>query len=306
MEREKEDLSELLKNIISDVREKNQRPGPGAVPRSDEFFGELAKKYGLVPFTVPTLIRMLVSSSCLLGFTLIEEERKKKILRVEGYVVTEPGVIDPLIRYYSRELESIYMINYNKKAAYNKIIQEISPDLHVHNGTPLGICTSTLIMLSTVSDMLQWEPMKYSRKSKDRLLETEIAGGRPPSYFFASDSAGNGRETVQEKTAQRPDPGPSIVRYADIRKHTDSNTIQKSLAVYGVEFYTRVCFREYQFALIYRIIQDGIITEKKDLSVIRELIARERTRADKDLRIQGFAGDINALEKLINERLQGA
>ena len=82
------------------------------------------------------------------------------------------------------------------------------------------------------------------------------------------------------------------------------NSIEKTLTVYGVEFYSRVCFREYQFGLIQKLIEDGHINERDDLMLAKKMLQKTRANSDQDLNLQKYAHDINDLEKLINEKIK--
>jgi hypothetical protein len=82
------------------------------------------------------------------------------------------------------------------------------------------------------------------------------------------------------------------------------NSIEKNLAVYGVEFYTRVCFREYKFPLMIKIVEDGLIKTREQMMILSKMIRALRSHADQDADLFKYANDINRLEKLVNEKLK--
>jgi len=71
-----------------------------------------------------------------------------------------------------------------------------------------------------------------------------------------------------------------------------------------VEFYSRVCFREYQFTLVQKLIEDGHIADSDDLMQAKKMLQKTRANSDQDLNLQKYAHDINDLERIINDKLK--
>jgi hypothetical protein len=94
---------------------------------------------------------------------------------------------------------------------------------------------------------------------------------------------------------------------ADYDKFTEfsgRNPVKKTLALYGIDFYIRVCFRKYQFQHVIKLVEDSVISKDHELVQVKRLLAEVRKNADRDMKLQEFSIDINLLEKVINKNLK--
>ncbi len=74
--------------------------------------------------------------------------------------------------------------------------------------------------------------------------------------------------------------------------------------MYGVEFYTRLCFRDYQFSVMQKIVEEGMISKENDLKAVKTLLDKARQNSDNDVKINDYAKEINELLKTINLKLK--
>ncbi len=204
-----------------------------------------------------------------------------------------------MIRAYSHEFSTKYSVE--------RIIKEFIPKIQDYNNKPLGKIANVVINLMNIQSILERNIMLYGVKWQEKQLKTEIENSDPLNCFI--ELKGAGAEPGPDKEG-RKEPGEGgrrsadAVKYEDISKYLSKNSIEKTLAVYGVEFYSRLCFREYQFPLVQKLIEEGIIHLKDDLKLVKKMLQKTRANSDQDLNLQKFAKDINSLEKLINEKIK--
>ncbi|HOT46787.1 MAG TPA: hypothetical protein PLC28_18030 [Spirochaetota bacterium] len=298
------DLEELLNAIYIDIRKRNTDRGLQAIPQSDEFFEEIKKAYSLIPFAIPKLIKMLVDSHKIFTFPIVEADRKERIRRIEGLVVAEGNIVKDLLQRYSDELVRAYSHEFSTKYSVERIIKEFYPKILDYNNTHLGKMANIVMYLMGIQSNLERNIMQFGVKWQEKQLRTELENSDPIDYFIETESgicsAGGGVKGGGEQGPRATD----AAHYEDMKRYLTKNSVEKTITVYGIEFYSRVCFREYQFSLMQKLIEDGIVHNKDDLKLVKKMLQKTRSNSDQDLNLQKYANDINHLEKLINNKIK--
>ena len=164
------------------------------------------------------------------------------------------------------------------------------------------------ISLGYFEKNLEWNISKYNAAFQAKELDVQLSiAGSLDFYLQKKDGAvkETGKMSAQKKSDDNNSRRAVDAEHIDeFRDYLKKNTLERTLNVYGVEFYTRVCFRDYQFSQIRRVIDFGLVKKRTDLMTIKRLLLRERGNADQDLKIQEYAQEINLLEKAINDKLK--
>ncbi len=301
------DLEELLNTIYVDIRKKNTDRGLQAIPQSDDFFEYLARTYSLIPYAIPKLIKILVDSHKIFSIKIVEADRKERVRRVDGFVVAEGNIIKTLLERFSDEMIRAYSQEFSTKYSVERIIKEFLPKIQEYNNKPLGKIANVVIYLMNIQSILERNIMQYGANWQEKQLKSEIEKSDPLSCFVESKDTQPSSGSMREPSREPGEGGrrtADAVKYEDIQKYLSKNSIEKTLAVYGVEFYSRLCFREYQFPLVQKLIEEGIIHLTDDLKLVKKMLQKTRANSDQDLNLQKYARDINSLEKLINEKIK--
>ena len=304
---EMESLQELIFAIYEDIKNDNEARDLYAVPQSDTFYNTITEKYNLIPFKIPTLMRILINSHMIFSIDIVKEDRKQKIRRIEGFIVTKGDIINDIKRVYEDELSRLYAIEFNKKLPGDKAVEVFSSHIDEFNNTPIGRVGSTAYQLTQFGKVLEWDIMKYSQKSQESLLEKEIEAHPEITSFVSEPKKSDKGAHVHKSEAPSKNIKTRPISSHDYEKFVDYsklNSVEKTINVYGIDFYTRVCFRDYNYSLIDSHIKKGIIHKKSDLVAVKKMLLRERANADNDSKIQEYAVEINKLEKEINSRLK--
>jgi hypothetical protein len=301
------ELMDLLNNICTDIRQRNMERSNTSIPQSHEFFEHISRKYRLVPFAIPKLIKILVDSHKIFQFKVVEADRNERIRRIDGFVVTEGNVVKSLFEFYSEELVKEYSHEFARRQPLDKILRECTPKINDYNNTPLGKAANIVINLMSCQSILERNIMEYGSKWQESRLRVEVEKCDPIDSF--QKKAGEDARSSLKKagSVQAARPGENLAadssHYNDIKKYVSKHSIEKSLLVYGVELYTRVCFRDNQYMLIQKLVEDGIIADHGDLRAIKSLIQKERINSDTKPKLQEYALAINDLEKAVNQKL---
>src|SRR4030042_15162 len=238
------DLEEHLNTIYIDITKRKTERSPHPVPLSEDFYDEIEKRYSLIPHAIPTLFKILADSHKIFSFTVVEADRKERIRRGDGFVVTEGNIIKSLLEYYGDELIRAYSHEFSMKYSIERIIKEFFPKLNEYNNTHLGKTANIVIHLMSFQSTLERNIMQYGQKWQENQLRIEIEK-RAPIEFFIGDGMGKtetGRDDEDEVTPEKSRRAIDAAKYEEFKKYMSKNSIEKAVIVYGVEFYTRVCF----------------------------------------------------------------
>jgi hypothetical protein len=299
-------LEELLTSIFTDIRKYNSNRTMQAVPQSDWFFEEIQDRYSLIPFTIPKLVKILTDSHKIFTFKIVEADGKERIRRVDGMVTTEGNIIKTLLGMYGDELVRAYSHEFSKKFSVERIIKEFFPKLDVYNNTHIGKVANIVIHLMSFESILERNIAQYNIKWQEKQLKAELEKSDLLSSFIdggtaVSNSEGGDSGRASSDILRR---AIDLPKYEEFKRYMSKNSIEKTLIVYGVEFYSRVCFREYQFNLVQKLIEDGHISDASDLLLAKKMLQKTRANSDQDLNLQKYAHDINDLERIINDKIK--
>lgn len=300
------DIREIITTVLKEIGERNTLMGKDPVPLSSQLFPALEKKYRLQKNRIPSIIQMLVKANMIFSFPVADSVEDGSSSAIEGYVVTKGDIIIKLRKRYEETFEKLYTDEFQRKVPAEKLVLEFSGKRQDFNNTPLGIVANIVVMLIHYQGVLERNILKYSEKTQEKEMTSLLATAGPLETFVISCG-----DEIEEAPAVTDAPKETLRRATDserseeMRQISAGQSIEKTLKMYGVEFYTRVCFREYQFAHMQKIIDDGSITKASDLKSVKKLLEKERTNSDKDLRINEYAREINDLMKSINNALKG-
>lgn len=299
------DLEELLNSIYTDIRKYNSSRNMQAVPQSDWFFDEIQVRYNLIPFSIPKLVKILADSHKIFMFKIVEADGKERIRRIDGMVTTEGNLIKSLLDLYGDELVRTYSHEFSKKLTVERIIKEFFPKIEEYNNTQIGKVANIVMHLMSFESTIERNISQYNSKWQEKQIKLEIEKGNSLTFYI--DEGEGSPVTGEDDSRMQSDKNRRAIdlpKYDEFKKYMSKNSIEKTLTVYGVEFYSRVCFREYQFTLVQKLIEDGHIVESNDLKQAKKMLQKTRANSDQDLNLQKYAHDINDLERMINEKLK--
>lgn len=308
-----ENLRELIDSIYEDIKKRNSDANIYAIPNSDDFYNKLIKKYNLIPFTLPKLMKLMATSHIIFTFDLVEKDVKKKIKGIEGYVISDLATIILLKDYFENKFAEEFSVQFNKKIDPMKALKEFIPKIKDFNNTEVGKFANVIINLIHFESLLKKDPHEYSKKTKAEKLDKIIEESEDISFFVNENDNSSQKgakpkkapvKTATQGTNEHKSRTLDSQNYSDFISFSNSQPVKKTLSVYGIEFYTRVCFRDYQFHLIKQLIDEKLITKKNDFQTIKKLLKKVRTNSDQDLKLQEFANEINTLERIVNAKIK--
>lgn len=292
-------LEDLLKEVYTEIKIINKKSDLSCVPETKKLIDLLPDKLGVLPFSVPKILKLLNKASMLFSFTLVEEDRKNKIKKSEGHIAADGPVLNSIKKAFEEELAKLFTTEFTRKYTPESAVREFIPQAPKFNNTDIGRIGNTAVMAAHFEVIFNRNVLEYSSIKIDKKLKAVAAEAEPLTAFLPASSTVNSEKT---KKPARVSSG----KVSEFMNFSGKNPIDRTLAVYGAEFYARICFRNYNFAGLLKIINEGYITKKKDLIRIKSMLQEIRANSDSDLRLQNHAPEINSLQKSINHKLKEA
>jgi hypothetical protein len=302
---------DLVKSVYSEILYRNTSISKDVIPVSTEFFPYLEKRLNIDPDKIPEIMEILTEAKMIFSFVLSNSSIKQEV--VNGFVVTKGDVILAALKRSNDTLETLYSHECNRKTPADKLILELSGKREKYNNTPIGIAANISMMLAHYKSLLERNILQYSEKIQSKLL-AEVLRDKPSIEEYIKKpekskpkAAGSSFTREVEKTETPPETSRHVSEasiFSEFSSFSKNHPIEKTLKIYGIELYTRSCFRDYQFNLIQKLLDDGHISTHDDLLKIKQLLEKERMNSDKNIKLNEYAGEINNLMKCINDKLK--
>jgi hypothetical protein len=305
-------LKGLLEEIYFEIEKRNGKADDNSIPTSRDFFSHLGKKYSLDESKIPELIGILVNSHKIFNFDIVKEDKGSNLDCEYGFVAAEIAIVNPLAKKFEKELVRVYFEEFEKHLPPRKIMDELKFSINKYNNTTLGRFGNIALNLSSYEETLTSDysyardARQYSIEWKNKKFEKELKDAGEIEFYLKlnEEAAGEERKPAPEMQVNKKRRQVDKINDVDSVVNSAKNSMEKNLAVYGVEFYTRVCFREYKFPLMIKIVEDGLIKTREQMMILSKMIRALRSHADQDADLFKYANDINRLEKLVNEKLK--
>jgi hypothetical protein len=302
---------DLVKAVYGEILYRNTSISKDVIPVSTEFYPYLTKKLNIDPDKIPEIMEILSEAKMIFSFVLANSSIKQDI--VSGFVVTKGDIILTALKRSNESLETLYSNECNRKIPAEKLILELSGKREKYNNTPIGIAANISMMLSHYRSLLERNILQYSDKIQMKLLTEALRDKHSVEEYIKKPekikpkAAGSSfkREIHAEETPSEPSkPNSESTIINEFKSFSKNHPIEKTLKIYGIELYTRSCFRDYQFNLIQKLLDDGHISTQDDLLKIKQLLEKERMNSDENIKLNEYAAEINSLMKCINDKLK--
>lgn len=305
-------LKSLLEEIHFEIEKRNGKVDDNSIPTCRDFYPYLGEKYDLDEIKIPDLIGILVNSHKIFNFDIVKEDKSINVECEYGFVVAEMTIVNSLAKKFEKELVRVYFEEFERHLSPQKILDELKFTIDEHNNTPLGRFGNIALNLREYEEILKSDysytrdARRYSTEWKEKKFKKELTGAEEIEFYLKLRDIPeiNEKKAVPEKMEKKNRRQVDKIKNVDSVLNNMKSSMEKNLAVYGIEFYTRVCFREYKFPLMIKILEDGLIKSKEEIQIISKMIQTLRSHADKDADLHKHAHEINRLEKLVNEKMK--
>ena len=310
----------ILDEIYSEISSRNKELAPGSVVHSDTFIKYMASSTGLPKESIKTAIAILIESHKVLSIEIVTSDEKRRIEQIDGYVAADLPVVRNLNSFFKDHLVKAYEFQFHKRAGSAQIVRELFPMIKSLNNTELGQVLNKTIMLHEYERLLEKEWRAYAPEwQEQRLAELSLKYGfhyKPsvpvniPQQVLDASASVNEDEIIMRPVApvkgslktERAVDAPQYKEFAD---KESQYPLQRILNIYGVDFFIKVQFRKYKFSYVRKIVEDKQIIKKRDLLLIREMIAKvkDSDKLGRDSNLESCRDEINRLERAVTHAI---
>lgn len=295
----------IADEIFQEISRQNALLGMRAVVHSDEFVKYISASMAVNPELCRRVLAVLVRSHKIFLMEIVAEDKAREIPRVEGYIVADLPVIRKLKNYYQSELMIEYEKKFQKKHLVHQIVKELLPIMKSLNNTPLGQLANKAIMLEEFERLLEKNPLEYGVEWKEQHMEIELKKANFETPPERRDGAAGKTQAGRKAEAAVGQAGRAVdsERYTEFISKSKSYPLQKILKIYGINFFLQVHLRKCQFPALQKLVEDGQITRRSDLTLLREMLQKVKQNINVDKNLTGRTEELYALEQTVVHRL---
>ena len=287
-----------LITVYNYILEQNKKLTSDSVVHSDELFKHIQAMHGYRPVVLNRIIDILKESHQIFIFEIVQEDKMRHIDRIDGYVVSDLGIIRDLKSTFHNALMDEYEQQHVKRLMPHQIVKEVYNRIRLYKNTIIGLLANKAIMLEEYEKLLEknytdytpdWQESKLKWIiSEDKDFEEENNKDKAATKADASDQS---RRAVDTNT------------YTDYKQDIDKYPPQKVLQIYGVDFFLRVNLRKYKFNTIRELIEKQKLDRKTDLKKLKSMIEKIYANKARDPKLNEYTSDLKRLESIVKKTL---
>jgi|GEM_PF-223366 len=316
---------DMLEQVFRTIETRNGMLNSQSIVHSDELVSQLSAQMGVTKDVIQQSIQLLLDSHKILHIDIVAKDEARNVDKIDGYVVTDMSNIRSLKNFFDSQLMLLYEKQYHRARGATSIIKELFPQIRTLNTSEIGQILNKAMMLGEYEKLIEKDYKEYSHTWQEKRM-SEL--GREKGFLYHSDIE---ELNITARTAHRSEekgedasfvPAPSAqnaeeamasgaqwkraIDTSEYQEFSDKKSkypLNRLLSIYGIEFFTKIYFRKYEFAYIRKIIDDHQITSKSELLVIKGLIASVKKNLNIDPKLNAFRDDISALERSITHAI---
>lgn len=309
---------DMIEQVFRTIETRNSMTNSQSIVHSDELINQLAAQMGVTKDVIKQIIEVLLDAHKILHIDIVAEDTNRGIDKIVGYVIVDLSTIRTLKNFYDSQLMIIYEKTYHKARGATSIIKELFPQIRTLNTSEIGQILNKAMMLGEYEKLVEKDYREYSHSWQEKRM-LEIAREKGFHYRTSGHPADITAETSPspdtavkdapaadaEKTADTPaspEDGKRAVDTSEYMEFADKKTkypLKRLLSIYGVEFFTKIYFRKYEFSYIRKIIDDHQITSKNELMLIKGLLAAVKKNFYTDPKLSQYKEEIFLLERAL-------
>jgi len=302
--------NEIVDRVFKRIVSCNQGMNLNAIPHSDIFQNEIISLLGITKNELDVILSILKESHKILVMEIAKEEPRKNLDKISGYVDADLHTIQKLKEVFYNALVNEYEKDYHKKKTAGQIIKELIPRISYINHSPIGKFLNKAIMLDEFERHIERNYREFTEEWKDENYTVQLSVNEE---FLKN--IGSEKKTSPKENGKGNEPAPSLIKSQVSKRAVDSplheeyqnqnsgESISKMLQIYGVDFFYRVNLRKYNFDIIEQAIDNGIITRRQDLNILKEMLKQMRSHFGIDSKLEEYYDVIMSLDRKISRSL---
>ncbi len=293
----------IAEELYEEIKKRNAGNDEKSIPQSDEFIRLMSATLGVGMDTVKKLIDVLVKSHMVFSFEIVHKDELRNTPAVEGYVITDLNAIRRLKSSFQKILVEYYAKEFRKDLMPHQVVKEIFPIIKSLNNTPIGKIANKAIMLEEFDRLLEKEFQNYTASFQDRQLEIELRNanldGADAKKEVKDLKSRALREDVESGGETPSERAVDSKRYSDFISKKNKYPLQRIINIYGMDFFLKVNLRNYQYGYLKKLIEDGQISKRSDLVMLRDMLRVVKGNVSRDPAIAEHIDEVYELEKAL-------
>jgi hypothetical protein len=302
-------LKKIAEEVFKKIIEHNAKGNHDSIPHSDLFEKEILSLTGIDKSEVARIIKLLKDAHKIFTFEIIKEDKENDIIRIDGYVETDLQTIRKLKNYFQKFLMDEYEKQYNKRLLVHQIVKDIYARPNFYKNTMIGQIGNKAIMLEEYENYIERNFTEYTENWKSNKLselvaleaDVKMADAPAPTPTPAKQAApGNARKPGGAPVTMRAVDSPQYQNYSSDK---GTQSLDKVLQIYGMEFFFRINLRKYNFELLRQIVESGLIDRRSDLLLLKDMIQKMKSNIGRDPGLAEYTEKIYKLERIISRQM---
>jgi len=293
----------ILEDVYAEILRANRNLSPGAIPHSDIFMKQILSSRGISPETGKHALKILSDAHKIFTMEITAEDTNRSVERIEGYIAAEFPVITALKNYFGDLLCTVYEKQFSKHLMVHQVIKEMFPLLKSLNNTDLGQITNKTIMLVEFERLIEKNGSEYTEEWQEKefveIARREDFSYQPKTHVKISPFVVGIVPTVPAKTVRATGSFTRAVdsdTFKDFSEKRGKYPLQRILNIYGIDFFIKVYLRKYQFLELKQIVEDGQISRREDLLLLKKCIEKVKTNIHSEKELSDHRNEIYSLE----------
>lgn len=296
----------IVDEIFREIHRQNQMTGVRAIPHSDDFLKYITSSVAIEQELAKNVIKILVNAHKIFSMEIVAEDKTREVPRVEGYVVSELAIIRKLKSYYQSELMIEYEKQFQKRLLIHQIVKELLPIMKSLNNTAIGQLANKAIMLEEFERLLEKSFVEYTEDWKEKQLAIELGRANLLDQVPRKRTAQEQEAPEVKKRARKSAKTGRAVdskKYEEFISRSKSYPLQKVLRIYGISFFLQIHLRKYQFDYLGKLVEDGQIVKRSDLTLLRDMVQTMKSNVERDPKLDAHMDELSRLERAVVKRL---
>ena len=294
----------IIDEIFREIHRQNQMIGVRAIPHSDDFIKYICSSVAIEPELARNVIKILVNAHKIFSMEIVAEDKAREVPRVEGYVVAELAIIRKLKSFYQSELMIEYEKQFQKRMLIHQIVKEMLPIMKSMNNTSIGQLANKAIMLEEFERLLEKNFVEYTEDWKEKQLAIELGRANLMDQIPKKRTAHEAPEArSRTKRAARGARAVDSRKYEEFISRSKSYPLQKVLRIYGIQFFLQINLRKYQFEYLGKLVEDGQIVKRSDLTLLRDMLQTMKSNVEREPNLDAHMDELYRLERAVVKRL---
>ena len=274
-----------LINLVERINNYQVQKSNDPIPTVEEIYNFIAYDSFDNIDKVKQAVALLVKSGYLFKIQIFDSHKKL----VDGFVVSSPGALMTVSNFIAKELERQYSISMKVTKSANNIVLDQEEEFVDKNPSVLRYI-KTYQRIKEYAAKIANGDYRYSKagclNSLSKLLDGE------ESIDFSA----------EEKKPAKHSRAVDAIGQEQYGRARERLAWSDATRIFDPQFLMRIHFRKYEFKMVFRLIYEGKVKEKKDLAYIEATLTKMEGNVEKDPKLKDHLKEIQELKKLVSEQ----